>query len=339
MLPRALAFCYLMLLPTMSLAEPGADFGAEGCETRLTRGRAAGTLEQLQSDLRSRMGQETLTQMLRHFSVGTFNLMNYRSGGGSLRKTRIARAILQEAPYVLANQELESRDAYEELAASLGDTYSVCFLEGNKPRQHIGFLVRRDLRVDPTLISHREERLGEIPLFSRDFLILELKDPATGQPLVDIAGVHFKSRVVREGQPDPSEVRTAQVERSGRIMDGRRGRIPQIILGDFQGRMGTDPEFNFLRESGFVDIFDRIGLAEQDRYTHMYFPTSSTPILGQLDAVATRDVQAVLGGYAHRMTLENGSDAPAPGSFEERRRQGSDHDLVIGIVDLSAPQK
>jgi hypothetical protein len=310
--------------------------------------RAPGSRKELAGQLRRSLGSETPKQMLSHLKIASFNLENFRAGEWTHRKDRRALAILREAPHVLVVQEIESLKALQELAAHLGQAYVPLMVEGNKPGQHIAFLVRTDLRFEHSLETYRNEkfRIGRSeprPVFNRDFPVLRLLDPGTGAIVLEIGGVHLKSLITRPNQPDSALLRAVQSERTVEILNHHRGNHSQLAVGDFQGRTTLRREYAAFGASGFQDLFDTAGLTAGERITHVYFPENQPIVRAQLDAVLGRDLppNALVSAYVHPHSNEKGELLAPPQSFEELRERGSDHSLIIVVLDLSsfAPAK
>ncbi|MBS1962722.1 MAG: hypothetical protein JST04_10930 [Bdellovibrionales bacterium] len=268
------------------------------------------------------------------------------------RLEAVLRNIRSENPDVIVGIEIESLDAMQK--AGLEQDYYAILVPGNDERGiNIGFFVKKDLAVDIDIQSHREMRhlyMGqETKLFSRDFPVLQFRDPgaaAESDPIFILGGVHLKSQ--RAGDPgslgatDVNSVakRTAQADAMAAVMaeyDAQYGsRVPIFMAGDFNNDVRYGKEFAEVRKK-FRDAFDVKGVPQQsiDRTTQSYFPRANPnfpnavpkPKYSQLDGffVSKAGTQKVQEIHVVKELDASGRPMDPPKSFEERETRGSDH--------------
>ena len=136
--------------------------------------------------------------------------------------------------------------------------------------------------------------------------------------------------------------RTAQAIASAEIKDlikNRYGKeIPFFIMGDFNNDVTKAKEFSPLKE-GFSDVFDMaddlIGAGDGfGRTTHTYHPRGGKTSRKQIDGIIVdRDsnVEVIEAGI-YRYKDESGKIKPVPDTYDDRKKNPSDHFPVWAIL-------
>lgn len=258
----------------------------------------------------------------------------------------ILRNIRAEKPDLMIGIEIESLNAMERV---LGDEYFKILVPGNDDRINIGFLVHKRFAVDIEVQSHRDVKHlyqgSEKPVFSRDFPLLVFRDagaPGTADPVLILGGVHLKSQ---RGGEEVADVgfgmkRKEQVRVMMEILRGKFGdRIPIYVAGDFNAQVASAVEFQGLRDGGYRDAFEVVGLPASQRNTHVYFPPGGAPLIRQqLDGFFASPLGAgkIIDARVMADLDPDGKPIPPVQSFEDRQElRGSDHSGIAVTIDLS----
>ncbi len=264
----------------------------------------------------------------------------------------VAKAIRDLDPDVLVMTEVENLETMQQFSKTyLHDRYESYLIEGNDARGiDVGFYVRRSLKLHVEHRTNKEEVWNdptegnaEGAVFSRDLPVLILRKKAGDYPLLILAGTHYKSKRDRDGDPQSRIHRAAQVAATSRIFSkiyeefGKDA--PLAMAGDFNGSVNEEPEFRSLfLQSKLKDAFDlvRPALSERDRITHTYHPREMPAERHQIDAVLLAPwlQQFVRTGRVYRYLGRGGAPLPIPETFDERKRNPSDHFPVYVELDL-----
>lgn len=253
----------------------------------------------------------------------------------------ITKIIDEENPDIITVQEVESKEALENLAMRLNRPYKTLLIEGNDGRGiDIGFLVKTDLPLDIRHITHKEDKWFDpvtkavIPLYSRDLPILEFRvDKNMIQPSFILIGNHAKSKRDRPGDPESKMWRAAQYEGASKIIKSYLDRGTKVIFaGDFNIDVRKDSELNPVRNllASAFDVAVKTVLEEQ-RITHTYHPQGGATHKAQMDDVMVSNNlnDSVVSAQVVPYKSGNGTLFPIPETYEQRQLQPSDHRPVI----------
>lgn len=258
----------------------------------------------------------------------------------------VAKAITESDPDMIVLEEVEGLAAIQRFSEDyLGNTYEAMSVDGNDERGiQIGFLVKRDLPLNITLESHKDatwEENGQTKkLFSRDAPALVVRrktDSSDAMPVLVFIGVHGKSQRDRGNDKRSVQLRTAQYEEVGRIIDGYQATygkdVPLMVGGDFNIDVRTEDDVKAVR-ARLLDPFDIKGIKGEARMTHTFHPRGGSTSSHQLDAVFVSPSlkQSVEQVVVYRYKDENGNQKPLPNSFEERSQNPSDHFPVMVTI-------
>lgn len=305
--------------------------------------------------------------------IGTFNLLNLmnfvgryepnpktgvremtKPGGPKDEKhlRGIAKAILENKYDVLALQEVESVEALRQFNRDyLNDEYIPLLIEGNDGRGiDVAILVKKNLGLEFTYESHRKQT-WEHPLYpernhlySRDVTALVARVPGNPKPLFIMMAGHSKSkRTEREADPESYLIREGQGHGMADLAQYYRELYPgtAIFMGaDFNAPVNSAPEYGALRNEGqMTDAFNVIPggarVGDPSRVTHTFHPRNEPAHKDQLDAVlvSPEGKDLVVGGGVYRYIDENGQPMMPPDTYEDRKKQPSDHFPVRIVID------
>lgn len=335
----------------------------------LTSSIFALTAKDPNGDLVQEKANERTYQSLEQLVVGTYNVENLFSdfvkpreeGGnfplltwGTLPPTKksqanvegVAKAILDNQFDILVVEEVESLETLKKLNKYyLKNQYEAFLIEGNDERGiDVGYFVKKDLPFYVEEKSHKTETWQDPTkpnkksiLFSRDLPELHIKADAKSEPLLVLFGTHFKSKIDRDGDPESRILRKAQVERSVEIIhqvESTLGKSSGILFaGDFNGKVHAESEFDALKSTDLTDAFDVVSpaLSETARITHTYHPKGEPTEKTQLDAVYVNKAMAsaVQSASVYRYKDAKGKTLPIPNTYDERKRNPSDHFPVV----------
>jgi hypothetical protein len=280
-----------------------------------------------------------------------------------VHRTNQAKSIKEVNPDIAVFIEVENIEALKRFNEDyLDNHYEPLLLKGNDGRGiDIGFMIKRSLNLEARLQSFKEFTANykgqEIPIFSRDFPVLEIREKGSSpesKPLLIIAGTHLKSQRDKMDDAKSTELRKAQVDSMIEIKslyEQKYGKdVPFIIAGDFNN--STNPnslarEFRALTDAGLQDAFDvaiRTDFGECNcRVTHTYHPKGGETKKQQLDSFQVSDSLrgsgAILEAGIQRYKDENGKDTPIPDTYEQRKQNPSDHFPIWLKIDLRKLQE
>jgi hypothetical protein len=256
-----------------------------------------------------------------------------------------ARAIKDENPDLIVVEEMENLETLQSFDDQyLGGVYKAFLTVGNDQRGiNIGFLVKKDLPLQVTLETHKDETWVDPTsgatekLFSRDapaLLVRREGDRADSTPALIFIGNHAKSQRDRPNDPKSTIMRTAQMKAIASLVSDYEkqygSQTPIIVGGDFNNDVRNCPEVQPIRDT-MVDAFDAKGITGIARMTHSFHPRSGGPSYHQLDALFVTpglkgDIESM---EAYRYKDAQGQPLPLPQTFEERSRNPSDHFPIL----------
>lgn len=266
--------------------------------------------------------------------------------------------ILKQNPDIIVGAEVKDIQTATDYAEKyLQGLYQAILIEGNDQRGiDLCFFIKKDLPLDIQVQSHKEiptPQNKEVldPLFSRDLPVLLIRNanaPAKSEPLMIIAGVHYKAQM-----PDPAKDQKALVRRSKQvkgtldILNGLKSTYthsPIFVLGDFNNDIRNSPEFQPFYDNNYVDsmnIAKDSPPVDQRGTQYFFFPKNKSPQAGQLsneqlDVVFT-DPNAqkyITSAGIQRDVDENGVERLKPKTSKEVNLRASDHDGVYAIINF-----
>lgn len=186
----------------------------------------------------------------------------------------------------------------------LNDEYHCLLVEGNSDRGiDVGYLLKKSSSLKPMILTHKQRTLDlRYPsdtepttyYFSRDVAELRLFEPGEHTPSLVVLLTHLKSKLDQDNKDSQGCLRrgaevNALTEIYNLVKDELGGKVPIITAGDFNGAAGsqnTEPEFDSIYSStDLKDVFDIVGLSEDERITHIVFPQNGRPQSMQLDYI------------------------------------------------------
>ncbi|MFH2203328.1 MAG: endonuclease/exonuclease/phosphatase family protein [Elusimicrobiota bacterium] len=267
-----------------------------------------------------------------------------------------AEAILESDLDVVVLQEIESLEHLEKFNKEyLDDSYDVFHLEGNDPVGiNSAVLVKKGLPVEIEYRSHKDEtwynpvRGKEKPIFTRDLPAMIVRPRGQERPLFVLLAAHMKSKHSAKDSPehtlDPENrnQRKVQADRMAdiilKLQQEFGASVPVMLTGDFNGELTEDAFADFFRRTGMLDSFDLLANPPPpgERVTHTFHPFDGPTQYHQLDALlVTPAIQGIIKNAAvYRYHDHNGKVRPIPKTFEERKRNPSDHFPVIVTLDF-----
>lgn len=259
----------------------------------------------------------------------------------------IARAIADENPDFIVLEEVGGLTVLETFSKNfLNDSYKAYLVPGNDQRGiEIGYLVKRDLPLRITLESHREATWMDPTdhrahrLFSRDAPALMVRAENVAEdsaPLLILIGNHAKAMRDRAGDPKSELLRGAQYDEIGRIIDGYRSTygadVPLLLGGDFNADVQRAHSIDPVR-TRMADPFDLMKTPDVQRVTHTYHPKDrrQPSEFAQLDALLVAPALAsnIIDIKTYRYKDKDGDAKPLPTTFDERKKNPSDHFPVV----------
>ena len=268
----------------------------------------------------------------------------------------VAETLMRANPDIAVIEEVENLAALEFLNEKLlGGKYIAILIPGNDERGiNVAFLVKADLPFDLEIQSFKNVARGSgsrSPLFSRDLPGLFLRTKGAkedSKPLLGIFGTHFKSQRDTPGDPLSVRYRSEQVQGAAEILsffqrswgDG----VPLFLAGDFNRDVRTGPEFKPLWQNGLMkDAFDLApadhSVPAKDRVTQTFHPREGGTVYSQLDSVsgspAVQKDQLIKDAQIMPYLDENGQPRPLPRSFNQRKKNPSDHFMVRVVLDFA----
>ena len=136
---------------------------------------------------------------------------------------------------------------------------------------------------------------------------------------------------MREGQAEAA---------AGVIADLQRefgASVPVILAGDFNGNFNKEEAFATMRKAlDMEDPFNVLKIGEADRLTHTYHPKGEPRHTDQLDyLLVSRNILACIKtAYVYRYKDAQGKVKPIPQTFNQRKKNPSDHFPVALQLDF-----
>lgn len=282
----------------------------------------------------------------------------------------IAQVFNEISPDIASLCEVSSKEGLENFCRTyLNDSYEVHLKRGNSPRRiEIGFFVKKSFLqkydLNAQLKSHAKKpinflypheikankddlKAGRKPRFSshrmsRDLGELLLTKKGEQTPSLCFLGVHFKSKLDKEGQDwHGLRRRTAESNYVADIYRKREeryhGKCPIFVCGDFNGEIHfskKDPEFRaFYQIDGLKDFTDHIQMERSQAISFIGMDRHRRPVFMQLDAFVfherwLRFLDKKESGF-YRYKNESGAPYPLPMNPGARHAMPSDHYPIV----------
>lgn len=276
----------------------------------------------------------------------------------SHKRTLALRIKKQDPDIIIAAEVKDIQTATEYAEKYLDGLYQPILVEGNDQRGiDVCFFIKKDLPFDIQVQSHKEIPTSQEevidPLFSRDLPVLLIRQPNAlpkSQPLMVLAGVHYKAQM-----PDPVKDKKAQIRRAKqvtgtvKILQKLKETYPDspiFLSGDFNNDVrDKKSEFKPFYENSFNDAMNiaKDSPPEEQRGTQYFFfeekaPPGQQGTLSneQLDVVFadTNGQKYILSAGIQRDVDEKGIERPKPQSPDEVNQRASDHDGVFAVIDF-----
>lgn len=250
----------------------------------------------------------------------------------------------------------------------LGDSNYPFLVQGNDLRGiDVGALVAKNLPLQYHYVTFRDALVkdpsldpNEIEVFSRDApaLVLRARDAdPNGPPYLVVVNTHNKSKRPSPGDPESTKLRSAQAKVLAKIFEHFKELygedVPFLLVGDLNTPTGSS-ELLPLVKAGLVEAFDLLDKrpSEDELYTHAYFPKGKrvrkrkgkpkpkpTPAPAaqyhQVDAwylsPALQNAFSLTSVYRYHDA--DGKPLDKPKSYEERKKQPSDHNPIELILN------
>lgn len=275
------------------------------------------------------------------YSQNEFNAFpEFRIGDAELRTDSVAQSIRRERADVIFLSEIMNHESLLELSRVLDDQYEPAMIEGNDAwGKDVAVLIRKSLPFEVEIQSHRALRNGNYPVFNRDLLVVTLTKPGDTRATISIANSHFKSQ--KGG--NFADVRAAQeLVALNALEEVRRQKSPRALMvtGDLNADVRNPFEFRQIKQRGFRDALDVLGIPYNKRVTHTLFSTRELAMLSsQTDAIFISDeivnTNALTAGYIVVDRTLLGTALPNARSAVELQRRNSDHKMIIVEIDIS----
>lgn len=278
-----------------------------------------------------------------------------------IHKRTLALRIKKQNPDIIIAAEIKDIQTASEYAEKyLDGLYQSILVEGNDRRGiDVCFFIKKDLPFDIQVQSHKEiptpkEEVID-PLFSRDLPILLIRQPNAlpkSQPLMVLAGVHYKAQMPDPVKDQKAQVRRAkQVSQTVKILQNLKKTFPDspiYLSGDFNNDVrDKKSEFKPFYDNSFNDAMNiaKDSPPESQRGTQYFFfgekaPPEQQGLLSneQLDVVFA-DINGqkyILSAGIQRDVDEKGVERPKPQTPEEVNERASDHDGVFAVIDFKS---
>ncbi len=297
---------------------------------------------------------------LTHLSEKEWQALNSsRTPNKSLTKCLwLAETLLREdADFILLNEVGGSESLENFNFLFLKDRYRPYLIEGNSNRGiDNGFLIKRNLPGKFSLKSHRQRilnrnvptgpyRQGQ-PLFSRDVPELTWSTSTSGHSDLILFAIHLKSKLDSEGfDPGGRDRRQVELETLVDIYQETRlthPKTPIILAGDFNGhasQIHSDPEFERLRTTDLVEVFDVLKRPLAECYTQVNCQRGRPPQLLKIDhAFVSSELAEQLNPEATRVLpfiTDREVVLPPPTTIDQRNQLPSDHYPIV--VEITCP--
>lgn len=287
------------------------------------------------------------TLKIAHYSLHSFDYFPGRNARPDYSdKESVLRTILFEKPDILTLSEMMNRESLIQLARGLGSIYEPVMIDGNE-QSSVALLIRKSLPLEVKIESNRALKhwyMGKFePLFTRDFLVVNLYVPGTDKPFLTLGASHFKAQKTNfRSDPRFKIKRDAQERAAVQLLDADAN--PElshfrIFLGDMNTDVRRSDELRFLKSAGYQDALDLLDIPMERRPSHSYFPIDGQPEFWQTDAAFVSNEisnrNAVLSGYISPDRSITGSALERPRSIQELRKRGSDHKMFVIVVDTT----
>jgi len=293
-----------------------------------------------------------------------YTLYKYEKSPAKVKK--VAAAILDIDPDICFLCEVGGIDSLKNFVVShLNDSYDYSLIPGNSERGiELAYLVKKGLELDFKHFTHRNRPLNfnypheekenfhqtsmgkkavhDSHLPSRDIAELRVFKKGSETPSLILLGVHLKSHLDKEGIDFSGRLRRGaelkQLVATHNILEKRyKGKIPILLLGDFNGRAtltARDNEFNDIYDhTSLQDILEIIKEPMERRVTIHIFDKSGKDLGHQLDYIFippklhSQIISKESGIYLYKN--EEGAPYPRPTTLYERYQQPSDHFPVV----------
>lgn len=257
----------------------------------------------------------------------------------------LADIILETKSDLIMLQEVEGWDSLDRFNRRyLEDGYKTYLPPTNDTRIGIAFLVRNGmgLKVKRESFVHKNWKnpTGKREsIFSRNFPLFKIFFENHDVPKLIVAGVHYKSRIDRRGDPRSFEKRKREAEESVRIIQevqAQHPNTPVIIMGDFN----SNKNYEELASFKDLDVFDLLEKPEvfQDEHgmgdtTMVFYPKGDGSVRSRSvdGAFLSSSLRSqLLSSFVYRFKdPKTGLVIPFPQNIDERRKNPSDHYPVV----------
>ncbi len=254
----------------------------------------------------------------------------------------IRRIISEQDPDIAVLAEVDNLEALQVLATKELSDYRPLLVPGNDIVIDIGFLVKKDLPWDITLVSHKKLRRIDPnghagPMFARDLPVLEFRrQPTDPDPLFVVIGNHAKSKRSTPGDDQSISWRTDHYKAAAIIVEEylRRG-IRVMMGGDMNADLYRDAELDPVLKL-LVPSLGLAGVPREEQVTHTYHPDGRNKVeRSTMDEWLLSKGLRVVRGWVVRYKGADGKTLPLPDSYEARERQPSDHFPVYTVVSTA----
>lgn len=261
-------------------------------------------------------------QSLTYSQKGNKPLDKIKKLAETLLKTKADIILLNE---VGGQESLENFNQY-----FLKNKYHVAISEGSKRGIDTGFLIKKGIAFDfkdykKVKLIHSDEKFR----FSRSVNQLTVK--SKGKDVLNIFGVHLKSKRGDGNDSDIIEIRYREVQGLVKIMKKVRKttKLPYILCGDFNGPAGEkDHEFEFdslYEKTSLKDIHDLNNSSAEDRYSFVRLLRGGKTEYVQIDYIMlSKDLHSSYRKPKRWMYRENQKDIYVV-TGTEKEKLPSDH--------------
>lgn len=290
---------------------------------------------------------------LKYLRVAQYSLKHFNifAEGKDRVAEKIVQAIDAERPDILFLTEVQSQESLGELSRLLKNAFEPVFIRGNDESLiDIGLLIRKTLPLEAVVQSHRGRKYegpdGLAPVFTRDLVLLSLRHPGDARALLEIAGNHFKANAIpKPGRAGRSYADKRQIQETTGLLilqaAARRSKARgSIFMGDLNADVRYTSEFQYLKEAGFQEALDVLGIPMDKRVTHTRFqPDTLHPINSQPDAIFLSQeivqARALTSGYIVPDRTETGKALARIKDPRQNHERISDHKMEIVEIDIT----
>lgn len=272
----------------------------------------------------------------------------------------LARSIAAANPDILVAQEVSSLHGLAFLVSKLeektGFPYFYFYEEGPSSQMfQSAWIVRADLPFDFELRSNfrktRTQEGQEVPALSRDLPMLFFNRAAQGysKPFLALGAVHLKSKRDSSNDPGSRKKRGAEIKAAIELVRYHSSQFDQgfpfLLVGDFNGDLHVDDEFDALFNAGFGDLYDfseapPVSLEKRRGFAH--FPQderhqyTGEVVYNQLDVQMLRQPKKrplrVSSVEIVPLLDKNGDPKPLPGTPQESDANSTDHTGLLSVI-------